>query len=214
MSSPKSTQVIVVRHGETVWNAVGRQQGQLDTALSDLGQAQARAVAEALAGAGIDVLYSSDLGRALQTAAVIAERLGLQARPEARLRERHLGILQGLTMEEFRQRHPAEHAAFQQQDIDWAIPGGESIRQRHERSVAGAAELAERHAGQAVAIVTHGGVLESLMRHALGLRPDTPRRFSLFNAGINTFTVTAGQWRLERWGDTTHLRDLGTKDDW
>ena len=213
-SQPQRTQVFVVRHGETVWNAAGRQQGQLDTALSELGAAQAAAIAERLSAAGIDVLYSSDLGRALQTAQIIAQRLGLDVRLEERLRERHLGMLQGLTMEEFRQRHGAEYALFHGGDPDWALPGGESIRQRHDRAVAGACDVAGRHPGQTVAIVTHGGVLESLMRHTLGLGLDVPRRFSLFNASINTFGVAAGQWKLERWGITDHLRGLGTKDDW
>ena len=214
MSEPQSTRILVIRHGETVWNAVGRQQGHLDTELSELGVAQAGAIAEALPGAGIDVLYSSDLGRAIQTARIVAQRLGLEVRQEERLRERHLGIMQGLTMEEFSQRHPADYANFRQGDPDWALPGGESIRQRHDRAVAGACDLAARHVGQTVAIVTHGGVLESLMRHAVGLSLEVPRQFSLFNASINTFSVTNGRWRLDRWGATDHLRSLDTKDDW
>lgn len=214
MSRTQSTKVLAIRHGETVWNAVGRQQGHLDTDLSELSMAQAGAIGEALAGKVVDSLYSSDLGRAMQTAAIIAQRLGLEVHTEVGLRERHLGILQGLTMEEFRLRHPAEYASFTGGDEEWVIPGGESVRQRHERAVACACQLAGRHPGQRLAVVTHGGVLESIFRHAVGLPLKSRRHFSLFNASISTFSVSEGRWKLERWGDTHHLRGLGTKDDW
>ncbi len=115
----------------------------------------------------VDVLYSSDLGRAMQTARIIAGRLGMDVVTDVRLRERHLGILQGMTMAEFRERHPSEYALFRGPDPDYVIPDGESVRQRYERGVLCAGELAEQHPGQRVLIVTHGGIVESLLRHAL-----------------------------------------------
>ena len=208
-----ATELIVVRHGETAWNAIGKQQGQLDTELSGLGVAQAQAVAEALVGEGIDVLYSSDLGRALQTAEIIARKIGLAIVADVRLRERHLGIIQGMTMAQFQLEHPQEYALFRSDDPDYVIPGGESVRQRHERSVACVNDLAGNHSGRRVLVVTHGGVLNGLFRHTLGLPLAGLRSFSLCNGSINTFAVKNGQWRLNRWGDISHLRQLGTKDD-
>ena len=214
MDRNRACRLIVIRHGETLWNAIGKQQGQLDTDLSELGVGQARAIAEAMVSRDVDVLYSSDLGRALQTATIIAGRLGLPVCTDARLRERHLGIMQGMTMAEFEQRHPAEYTEFRRGDLDWQLPGGESVRQRDERVVACADELAKRHAGQTVAIVTHAGVIDDLFRHAVGVSLGTPRHFSLYNAGIGTFSVRDGNWQLERWGDTDHLKEIGTQDDW
>jgi probable phosphoglycerate mutase len=214
MAELQAAELVVVRHGETVWNLFGKQQGWLDSELSELGRAQAEAIADALVGEQFDALYSSDLGRAMQTAGIIAARLGRDIVPDARLRERRLGIIQGMTMAEFEQSRPKEYALFRGGDPDYAIPDGESARQRHQRCVACAAEIAARHAGRTVLIVAHGGILDSFFRHAMGLDLGAPRCFSLYNASISTFIVAGGQWKLGRWDDTHHLKRLGTQDDW
>ncbi len=214
MDFDKTTELIVVRHGETVWNEIGKQQGWLDTELSELGRAQAQAIADSLTGEHFDALYSSDLGRAMQTAEIIGERLGLEILTDTRLRERNLGIMQGLTMAEFEQKYPEKYAQFRGGDPDYVIPDGESVRQRYERNITCAEELARHHGGQRLLVVAHGGILNSFFRHAVGMDLTAPRHFSLYNASINTFTLTDGQWRLDRWGDTHHLKHLGTKDDW
>jgi len=213
MTRSDPTWLTAVRHGQTPWNLDRRSQGHLDSGLSALGVQQARAAAEALAGGRFDALYSSDLGRALQTAEIIARRLGLEVRTDSRLRERNMGILQGHTMEEFRRTHPDECAAYLADDPDYVIPQGESMRQRHERSIACAGQIVRRHGGANVIIVTHGGVLDSFIRHTLGLELSEERRFSLYNASINTFSAADGQWRLECWGDTRHLADLEENSD-
>jgi len=208
------TKLLLIRHGETVWNALGRQQGQLDTPLNERGIAQARRLGCALANRAVDRLYCSDLGRARQTAEAISDSLGLEAVCDARLRERHMGIAQGLTVEEFRLRHPVEYARFASGDADWVIPGGESLRQVHQRVVACVDDLVGRHAGETLAVVTHGGVLDRLFRYACGLDLGSPRRFSLFNASIGEFSAVPGRLKLERWGDTHHLEPFGAEDDW
>ena len=213
MSESEAAQLTVVRHGETVWNAQGKPQGHLDSDLTELGVAQAGAVAEALSSDRFDVLYSSDLGRAMRTAGVVAERLGMEVITDARLRERNLGVMQGLTMAQFQQRHPSEYELFHKGDPDYCVPEGESARQRHDRAVACGEELARRHAGQRVLMITHGGILQSLFRHAMAMDLAAPRCFSLFNASVNVFTVVDSGWRLDVWGDVRHLRQLGTIDD-
>ena len=150
----------------------------------------------------------------MQTADIIGQALGLAVMTDVRLRERHLGIIQARTMADFEREHADLYALFRGEDPDYVIPGGESVRQRHERAVACAEDVARRHLGHSVVIVTHGGPLGSLMRHALGLPLAGPRHFSLLNASINRFTVKDGQWRLVAWGDTHHLRGMGTRDDW
>lgn len=213
MSDTETTILFAVRHGETEWNLVGKQQGHLDSALTETGIKQAHSLASGLSGKDIHVLYSSDLGRAVQTAEIIAAGLGLEVNIEARLRERHLGSMQGLTKNEFRARFPQEFAAFDSGDPDYEFPGGESARQRYEHSIACCVELAARHPGGRVLMVAHGGVLNSLFYHALGIALTEPRRFSLFNAAINNFSVSGDRWRLNTWGDTSHLQGITTLDD-
>jgi probable phosphoglycerate mutase len=207
------TRVILIRHGETNWNLEGRMQGHRDSPLTDLGLAQARAVAACLATENIDALYSSDLQRAFLTARQIAEKTGHEIRVDPRLRERHLGIFQGLTREEMEARYPVECAAYRNGGPDYQVSGGQSARQHFQLSVSCLTELAGQHSGELLVIVTHGGVVASLLRHALGIPLETPRRFALYNGALNRFSVERGHWRLLGWGDTAHLRGLGTTDD-
>jgi broad specificity phosphatase PhoE len=102
------TKLLLVRHGETDWNRDGRWQGGSDTRLNDLGREQARALAEQLDG-DIDVLYSSDLARARETAEIVAAKLGLEVRLDPRLRERGFGSWEGLTMPEIEERFAESH---------------------------------------------------------------------------------------------------------
>ena len=104
----RRTQLIVVRHGETEWNIAGIRQGHLDSRLTARGMAQAKALAQRLARERFTALYSSDLGRAVQTAMSVADLTGHEVVTDARLRERHLGIFQGLNADEILRRFPEE----------------------------------------------------------------------------------------------------------
>ncbi len=205
MPSPADTHLIAIRHGETEWNSEGRFQGHLNSVLNAEGLAQAEALAERLTRERFDLLLSSDLGRALQTASAIALRTGHEILVEPRLRERRMGIFQGLTPEEVRARYPEEYARFKSHDPDYVIPEGESMRQLYERSVACFTELAQCHAGSTLAAVSHGGVLAMLYRHAKAMPLNTPRDFALHNTGVNRFCHRRGTWQLTIWGDVGHL---------
>ncbi len=213
MNNSTYTKLVVVRHGETVWNKEGRQQGHLDSNLSDLGKLQAQAIASALVRVTFHALYSSDLGRAFKTAKIIANHSNLQITVDSRLRERNLGISQGLTIQEFKLKYPEEYRNFVSRDIDYIIPEGESIRQRFERSIACAVELAFQHTGQRILLVTHGGILDSLFRKSLNLPLTEERTFSLYNASINEFSISNNSWKLDSWGNIHHLQTLDTLDD-
>lgn len=209
----EGARLVVVRHGETVWNVGGRLQGHGDSELSADGVAQARALAGGLAGGEYAALYSSDLGRAMATAEIVGRRLGLGVVAETGLREWSLGVLEGLTVAEARRQAPRAYACYGMNDVETVIPGGESRRQACERSVACAEDLARRHPGERIILVTHGGVLHGFFRHAVGLGWSTPRRFSVCNASINTFTVRGRRWRLETWGDVRHLGDMQAMEE-
>jgi probable phosphoglycerate mutase len=199
------TRVIVVRHGETAWNNEKRWQGHLDSPLTAKGLSQAQALARRLSGERFSALYTSDLGRAYQTAQLIAAATGHSVVLDARLRERKLGVFQGLTSEEIRAVHAKEYELYRIRDPNHKLPGGESLRQQVDRNLRCFEELAQRHLGESIVVVTHGGVLSGLFRHVLSIPLQAPRRFAFANSSLNVFIFQKGDWMLQTWGDVSHL---------
>ena len=199
------TQLCIVRHGETAWNAEGRVQGQLDVPLSEVGLAQARAVAAALQGEQFSVIYSSDLQRVTQTAEPSARMLGLPVRLDPRLRERHYGMFQTLTYAEVKIKHPEDYARFKAKDPDYDFRTGESLRAFSARSIECVADLAARHAGESILVFTHGGVLEMARRFATGASLSTVREFEIPNCALNRMTISGAEWTVLGWGECGHL---------
>jgi 2,3-bisphosphoglycerate-dependent phosphoglycerate mutase len=136
-----STTLLVIRHGETAWNAEHRIQGHLDIPLSPAGIRQAAYLAERLAGESIDAVYSSELARAWLTAVPFAARLGLEIVADTRLRERSFGVFEGLTLDEIAAQHPEAFRRWRERDPGWAIDGGESGRQLIDRVLAALSRL-------------------------------------------------------------------------
>jgi probable phosphoglycerate mutase len=206
------TDILLIRHGETAWNAERRLQGHLDIALNAEGERQAAMLAGALAHTPIDAIVSSDLGRARQTAQAVASARGLALGEDAGLRERCYGGFEGLLYSEIEQRFPREFAAWQARDIDGVLPPGrhcgETFRAFFDRATGAMLRLAASHPGQTLALVAHGGVLECAYRLALGLPLETPRDFKVYNASINRFRYHPASGRLEllSWGEVEHLR--------
>jgi len=209
----KVTELILIRHGQTVWNLQGRHQGHVDSDLSELGVRQARAVAERLAILPFSALYSSDLKRAYHPAKFIARKTGHSILVDPRLRERNYGIFRGLTLGEIQARYPAEYARFRSGDPDYVVPEGESARQKFDRAVECLQAIVRANLGRRAVVVTHGGVLDAAFRYAVGLPLSIPRRVKLYNASLNTFFVHGKTWMLGTWGDTHHLREMETIDE-
>lgn len=211
--SQTDTIVTILRHGETQWNIERRFQGQLDSPLTPQGIAQAVAVGEYLKDEAYDYICCSDLGRSVQTATIIAQKLGLAINTDVRLRERHLGVAQGLMREEFKARYPDLERQFAANTVNLVIPGGESICQCDERVGSWMAELATSHPGQRILAITHGLILSYIFRRVLGIPLEAQRRFSLFNASINRFSIKKGEWFLDSWGETGHTKNLKHLDE-
>jgi len=207
------TRVVAVRHGETVWNAEMRMQGQLDTALSARGRWQAGRAAESLADEGIEAIFASDLERAFDTAQALARRLGLPITADVGLRERSFGIFQGYTYADIDLRWPVEAARWRHHDPDFAPEGGETLREFSARAVAACSRIAASQAGRSIAVVTHGGVLDVLYRAAAGIELGAPRSWELGNAAINRLLYTPRGFTLVGWSDTAHLEGEMTLDD-
>jgi broad specificity phosphatase PhoE len=160
-----TTRILLARHGETEWNRLGRWQGHADPPLNETGRRQAAALATQLEGDGIAAVYSSDLRRASETARIVAGRLGLDVAEERALREIDVGSWSGLTRSEVQERYPEGFARWLAGEIGH---DGET-REELTRRVVGAVErIAAAHVDGHVLVVTHGGAIRALRRHAAG----------------------------------------------
>jgi len=149
------TTLLLVRHGETDWNAAGRLQGHTDRPLNDYGRRQARELADRLAGDGIQAVYASDLVRARETAEILGARLGLEVVIDADLREKNWGTWEGLTADE-------------RAEVEFE---GESTEAHQKRVLRAVQRIADAHHGERVAVVTHGGSLRRIQAAVSGVAP-------------------------------------------
>ncbi|MDX1951662.1 MAG: histidine phosphatase family protein [Verrucomicrobiota bacterium] len=203
-----TTRLAVVRHGETIWNQAGRFQGHKDSPLTEEGLAQAQALSRRFLAGQWHFIFSSDLGRAKQTALPITKSAGLKLQTDSRLRERCLGIFEGLTRQEAVHQYPTEFNRYISGDPDYALPKGQSIREHLFQTVGCLEELARTHADKNLIIITHGGSLSALFRHVVGLPLNAPRHYEITNASFNSFLFGSDGWKLETWGDLSHLGAL------
>jgi probable phosphoglycerate mutase len=183
---------VLWRHGQTVWNAERRFQGQSDIPLDETGQAQAERAARLLAGLRPDLIVSSDLSRAASTAAPLARLTGLEVMLDKDLRERHGGCWEGLTDAEIRERYPAEHAT-------WTPPDGEPSTVVADR-VAGALQrtaVAVSEPGGLAVVVSHGAALRLGMSRLLGMPEELFGALGpLSNCSWSVLGLRSGRWRL------------------
>ncbi len=161
---------------------------------------------KACASESFAAVYSSDLLRAWNTAQIAVAGRQVAVSPAPTLRERHFGVLQGVTSLEARERHPDVHRHHQARTPDYDYETGESLIVFAARVMAGLEAIAERHRGQSVLAFTHGGVLDVVYRAATGRALDAPRDFSLPNAAFNWLELGDGGWRLISWADCAHLQ--------
>jgi broad specificity phosphatase PhoE len=197
-------QVLLIRHGETEWNVLGRWQGYEQTPLNDLGIAQAKALAKYLRYRPIAAIYSSDLLRAWQTATALGDALGIEPESYADLREHHLGIFQGLTRHEIQEKYPAEWTQMQTDYWDYVIPDGESRASTLRRAYRAWETCLERGKGSEIAIVSHGGTIKMLLMKLFGEIPTVVESY-LPNTSITSLERNGQGWRLVEIGATPHL---------
>ncbi|AQG97695.1 phosphoglycerate mutase [Burkholderia sp. KK1] len=209
-----TTQVLLIRHGETDWNAIKRIQGHIDIPLSAHGLLQAEQLGQRLAREGrIDAVYSSDLQRAQQTARPFADALGLDLRLSESLRERFYGAFQGHDSDEINDKFPAEYIEWQTRDPGFAPPGdGESQRVFYHRIVHAMEPIVAAHPDGRIAVVAHGGVLDCVYRFAKRLSLQEPRNWPLLNCSVNVVDYADGGAAVVSWGDIAHL-STDTDDD-
>lgn len=197
--------LILVRHGETAWNAQGRYQGQTDVPLSEAGKQQAAALGCRLAREEIHAVYASNLRRAWETATCIATPHGLPVRAEPRLREVSFGAWEGLTYGEIQERYPQALAAWEAGPLNVAPPCGETLAQVAERVRSALHDVTCAHGEQTVLLVAHGGSLQALLCLALGLAPEARWQFRLDVASLSKLYLYDESAMLMCLNDAHHL---------
>lgn len=206
MTASTITRFCLVRHGETDWNGAKRIQGHIDIDLNAAGQDQARALKRSLSAHQFAAAYSSDLLRAWNTARIATRGLGLAVSPAPTFRERHFGVMQGVTRLEASERFPQALHHHKARTPDYDYESGESLKDFAARIMAELEALAVRHAGQTVLVFTHGGVLDVAYRFATGRALSMPRDFLLPNAALNWVERDGQGWKLISWADCSHLK--------
>ena len=213
---PPPTRLYLIRHGQSAGNAEGRFGGHGPTPLSNLGREQAEKTAKVLAKGGIDVIYSSDLLRAVQTAEPLAKLLNLEIHTSSAFRERHVGMLEGLTFAESKDQFPNDYYALVNRSVNHVISGGESYRHLLRRATAKLNDVIRHHQGGQIAIYSHTGAICFLILHLLGAihrgTKNTPWIITS-NCGVNRFEVRGRRnVRVFALNDTRHLAQITGND--
>ena len=197
--------LLIVRHGETEWNAEGRIQGHTDVSLSEKGRQQARVLAHRLADTPIDSAYCSDLSRTSETAQIVLGERNIPLNLTTQLREYHKGVFEGLTASEMKTRYPEMYAASLIPDLEFAPTGGESIRKTSARMAGFIADIRERHQAETVLVVGHGGSLRAVIVSLLGLPLEATWRFVMANCGLSIIDTYPDNAVLRLYNDASHL---------
>jgi len=206
--SPGVRRLVLVRHGQTAWNLEGRAQGHTDVSLDEAGRAQARAMAPYVAAMQPVALWSSDLARARETAEYIAAAAGLPVHQDGRLREFDVGLRAGLTIPEFAERFPDEHAAWASGHVTGGVPGAETIADVAGRVVPALLEaVAATPVGETSVVVAHGAALRVSIAALLGWPDELDQSLrAMDNCGWTTIEEDHGhgRLRLSSYNETAH----------
>lgn len=201
-------EILLIRHGETDWNAERRLQGHLDIGLNAQGMRQAKALARALQAETLDAIFASDLQRALHTAQAVAAPRNMPIQIDPGLRERCFGGFEGLRYADIPAHFPQAYAAWQAREPDARFPPGqhvaETLREFSTRAIETVRRIA-RCGHRKIAIVSHGGVLDSIYREASGIGFAHVRDFDVLNASINRIVWDGEAMLIRQWGDVAHL---------
>lgn len=203
-------QVYLVRHGETLWNAARRIQGQSDSELTAKGEQQAKQVGERVKALGITHVIASDLGRTRRTAEIIADACGCSVTLDARLRELNMGVLEQRPLDSLTAEEEGWRKGLVNGTENGRIPGGESMSEMAERMHEALNACLALPAGSRPLLVSHGMALGVLVSTLLGLPAWAERRLRLRNCSISRVDHQQSAWLASGWvvetaGDVSHL---------
>ena len=178
------TEIFLIRHGETVWNTKKLIQGQLDSPLTDNGIYQSNLLAERIKKIDPDIIYTSDLKRAIDTANIINKYIDKSIIEISGVRERDWGIFQGASWQKVKKFFPTQYKYYRNDSKNYVIPNGESYNQVTKRTLNSLIDIVKNHENQRIVVVTHGGVISPLIRDLLSIPYETHRKFMISNKYI------------------------------
>ena len=199
------TTVYLIRHTEAEGNLYRRMQGQYEGSVTERGRRQIEALGRRFASVRLDAVYSSDMCRTMETAAVLCRQKGLPLYVDARLKEVNMGPWEDMPFGTAAAEHPEEMERFAQTPAEWYVPGAETQRDVADRCVPAFREIAKRHPDQTVAVVAHGFVIRVLLDILFG------QGQKMGNTAVNCMTYEQGNWDLKYTADVSHLEETPQK---
>ncbi|MBR5163566.1 MAG: histidine phosphatase family protein [Schwartzia sp.] len=199
--------LILVRHGQTEWNAGGRYQGQSNVALSSLGRRQAELLAASFPVKQLDAIYASDLDRARETAECVGKAFGIPVRPEKAFRELSFGDWEGLTYQEISSRWPKEANKLFTAPDELCIPNGETFQDLQKRALDKIDELCKIHDGQNVGVFAHGAINKTILAGLMHIPLHYLWSLRQDNTAVNILKLEDGYVTVELLNGTFHLGD-------
>lgn len=195
--------LVLIRHGQTDWNLAQRLQGHSEIPLNATGRDQASALARRLSNQSFDLIYTSDLERAMETATILAGGKK-EVKTDPRLREINFGAWEGLTYDEIKQKYPEKLALWENDVYHNAPPNGETVEQLTKRIKLALDDLNANH-NRTLMVVAHGGALQSMVCLALNLSPRMYWQFQLSPASLSEISFYPAGAMINLWNDTSHL---------
>ena len=202
-----STEIFLVRHGETVWNTRKLIQGQLDSPLTDNGIHQSNLLSKRMKKINPDIIYTSDLKRAIDTANIINQHIDKDIVEISGIRERHWGVFQGASWPKIKSFFPNQYKYYRNDSRNYVIPNGESYKQVTKRTIESLVDIIENHKNQKIVIVTHGGVISPLIRDLLNIPYEMYRKFVISNTSITKLIYNDFGFSIVSLGDIAHLEE-------
>ncbi|WP_265444409.1 histidine phosphatase family protein [Acetivibrio straminisolvens] len=202
----KVTVLYLVRHGETDWNKENRCQGHVDTELNSEGILQAKAVAQRLAAFDIDIIYSSALKRAYTTAEIINRQLSKELIKNKSLNEIDFGEWEGLTFEEMKKLPDYNYDQWRMTPHLATFPGEKSLKNVQDRAMKFVNEIIEKHSGNNILVVSHGGVIKLIILGVLGIGLEAYNKFFIANASLSIIVIDNDRTYLRTLNDTCHIK--------
>ena len=199
--------LVLVRHGQTEWNADGRYQGQSNVALSALGRKQAASLAARFPMGSLDAIYSSDLDRARETAESVGKKFGVSVRLEPAFRELSFGDWEGLTYREISARWPKEAEKLFTAPDELKIPHGETFQELQKRALDKLNELYENHVDQTVGVFAHGAINKTILAGLMHIPLHYLWSLRQDNTAVNILRLDDGYVTVELVNGTFHLGD-------
>ena len=198
--------IVLVRHGQTGWNKQERFRGWVDIDLDDTGRSQAQAAAGRISQWDAAAVYSSPLKRAMSTAQALADTAGLTVEPVEGITDMNFGVWQGMSIAEVEDTYPEQFDLWRHRPHELEIPEGETLEDVRRRTTATIEELAAKHDGETIAVVTHRVVCKVLICHLLGLDNSHFWQIEQDTTAINIFELDDGKTTVHLINDTCHLR--------